>query len=181
MPASMGRSSAGAGRRHPVTIRKASLMVGSVRRVWALRHHAGAQYSAVGWTMAGVAVRSFVTPAPQPEPARRLRSATRDVSFLRSDWRCRRYVSDLSNVASGVFKGRRARHLPLASPFLGPPLKCDERKFSLFLMKNLLFTHIMYYKADHKWVLCFQRAPYRNCNVQVGKMWDLWPGWAQWP
>ena len=34
-------------------------------------------------------------------------------------------------------------------------------------MKNLLFTHIMYYKANHKLVLCFQRAPYRNCNVQV--------------
>jgi len=31
-------------------------------------------------------------------PASRLRSATRDVSFLRSDSRCRRYVSDLSNV-----------------------------------------------------------------------------------
>jgi len=25
----------------------------------------------------------------------------------------------------------------------------------------------MYYKSDHKQVLCFQRAPYRNCTVQV--------------
>ena len=32
MPARMGRVSAGVGRRHPVTIRKASLMVGSMRR-----------------------------------------------------------------------------------------------------------------------------------------------------
>ena len=45
-----------------------------------------------------MAVRNVVAPAPQPEPASRLRSATRDVSFLRSDTRCRRYVSDLSNV-----------------------------------------------------------------------------------
>ena len=30
MPARMGRLSAGVGRRHPVTIRKASLMVGSI-------------------------------------------------------------------------------------------------------------------------------------------------------
>jgi len=34
-------------------------------------------------------------------------------------------------------------------PFLDP-LRRYERKFSLLLMKNLLFTHIMYYKADHK-------------------------------
>jgi len=33
MPARIGRLSAGAGRRHPVTIRKASLMAGSMRRV----------------------------------------------------------------------------------------------------------------------------------------------------
>jgi len=45
-----------------------------------------------------VAVCTVVVPAPQPEPASRLRSATRDVSFLRNDSRCWRYVSDLSNV-----------------------------------------------------------------------------------
>ena len=45
-----------------------------------------------------MAIRNVVAPAPQPEPASRLKSATRDVSFLRSDSRCRRYVSDLSNV-----------------------------------------------------------------------------------
>ena len=59
-----GRLSAGVGRRHPVTIRKASLMVGSIKRVWALRHHTGAQYSAVEWTRTRVAVRNVVAPAP---------------------------------------------------------------------------------------------------------------------
>ena len=44
---SVGWMSAAVGRRHPVTIRKASLMAGSVRQVWALRHQTGAQYSAV--------------------------------------------------------------------------------------------------------------------------------------
>ena len=34
MPARIGRLSAGVGRRHPVTIRKESLMVESIRRVW---------------------------------------------------------------------------------------------------------------------------------------------------
>jgi len=69
---------------------------------------------------------------------------------------------------SGVFKGRRARHLPRDPLFGGPPLRCHARKFSLVLMKNVLFTHIMCYKADHKYVLCFQRgAPCRNCTVQV--------------
>jgi len=46
-----------------------------------------------------VAVRNVVASAPQPEPASRLsRSATRDVSFLRSVSRCRRYVNDQSYV-----------------------------------------------------------------------------------
>ena len=40
----------------------------------------------------------FATLFPQPEPASRLKSATRDVNFLRSDSRCRRYASDLSEV-----------------------------------------------------------------------------------
>ena len=57
MPARIGRLPAGVGRRHPVTIRKASLMVGAMRRVWALRHQTGAQYSAVEWTRAKEAVR----------------------------------------------------------------------------------------------------------------------------
>jgi len=49
-------------------------------------------------TRARVAIRKVITSAPQQEPASRLRSAARDVSFLRSDSRCRGYVSDLSNV-----------------------------------------------------------------------------------
>ena len=65
MPVKIGRLSAGVGRRHPVTICMASLMAGSMRRVWALRHQTGAQYSAVEWTRARVAVRSVVAPAPQ--------------------------------------------------------------------------------------------------------------------
>jgi len=98
MPARIGRLSAGVGRRHPVTIRKASLMAGLVRQAWALRHQSGAQCSAVECTRAKVDFRRAVAPAPQPEAASRLRSATRDVSFLRSDSRCRRYVRDLSYV-----------------------------------------------------------------------------------
>ena len=76
MPAGMGRLSAGLGRRHPVTIRKASLMAGSIRWVWALRHQTGEQYSAVECTKARVAVHNVVAPAPQSEPASRLKSAS---------------------------------------------------------------------------------------------------------
>jgi len=122
MPARMGRLHAGVGRRHPVTIRKASLMAGSISRVSALRHQTGAQYSAVECTRARVVVRRVVAEAPQPEPARRLRNATRDVSFLRSDVsflanvsflrsaflrRCRRYVSDLSNVTQRYLRSEQ--------------------------------------------------------------------------
>ena len=82
----------------PVTaIRQASLMVGSIRRLWALPHQTGAQYSAAECTRTRLALHNVVVPAPQPEPASRLRSATRDVSFLGSCSRCRRYVSDQSN------------------------------------------------------------------------------------
>jgi len=107
MPPRIGRLSTGVRCRHPVTICKASLVVGSVRRVWALRHQTGAQYSAVQRTRARVAIRRVVAPAPQPEPASRLRSATRDVNFLRSDSRCRRYVSDLSNVTPKYLGSRQ--------------------------------------------------------------------------
>ena len=63
-----------------------------------LQHQTGAQYIAVECTRDKVLVRNVVAPAPQPEPANRLKSVTRDVSFLQSDSRCRRYASDLSNV-----------------------------------------------------------------------------------
>jgi len=68
-------------------------------------------YYAVEWTRAKVAIRSVVAPAHQPEPASRLKSATRDVRFLRSNSRCRRCVSNLSNVTPRYFvleqKGRK--------------------------------------------------------------------------
>jgi len=73
-------------------------MAGLVRRVWALRDQAGTQYSAVEWTGAEVADRNIAVAAPLPVSASRLKSVTGDVNFLRSDSRCRRYVSDLSNV-----------------------------------------------------------------------------------
>ena len=47
MPERTGRLSAGVGRRHLVTMRKATLRTLLMRRVCALQHQAGAQYSAV--------------------------------------------------------------------------------------------------------------------------------------
>ena len=47
MPESTERLSVGVGRMHSMTMRKASLRTLSMRRVCALRHQAGAQYSAV--------------------------------------------------------------------------------------------------------------------------------------
>ena len=42
-----GKLSVGVGRRHPLTMRKASLRTLSMKRICALRHQADAQYSAV--------------------------------------------------------------------------------------------------------------------------------------
>ena len=61
------------------------------------------------------------------------------------DDRCPSQVQfSCTRTDSGVFKRRRARHLPRAPPFWLPPLRCYEHKFSVFLMQSLLFTHIMY-------------------------------------
>ena len=98
VPARIGSLSTGVGRKHPVTICRASLMAGLIRQVWALWHQTGTQYSVVECTRARVAVHRVVAPAPQPEPASCLRSMTCDVSFLQSDSRCWQYVSDLPNV-----------------------------------------------------------------------------------
>ena len=65
MPARIGKLSVGVGHRHPVTNRKASLMTRSMRRVWALRHQTGAQYSAVEWSRSRVTIRSVFAAAPQ--------------------------------------------------------------------------------------------------------------------
>ena len=62
----------------------------------------GAQYSAFEWTRARAAIRRVLAPAAQPEPASRVMSATHDVSFLRSDSRCRRYVTTCPNLLGGI-------------------------------------------------------------------------------
>jgi len=113
MPARMVRLSAGVGRRHPVTIRKASLMVGSMRRVWALRHQTRTQYFAVERTRTGVAVCRVVAPAPQLEPTSHLRSVTRDIRLVWSGSRCRRYMSDLSNVTPRYLGFKQKGKIPL--------------------------------------------------------------------
>ena len=84
MPERTGRLSVGVGRRHPVTMRKASLRTLSMRRVCALRHQADAQYSAVEYIRNKAAVCNVLAPAPHPEPASHLSSETRVDSFLRN-------------------------------------------------------------------------------------------------
>ena len=86
------------GMRHPVTVRSALLITGSMKRVWALRHQTGAQCSAVEYTRARVAVRRTEAPAFQVVPASRLVNETLVLSFLRSDTKCLLYVRDLSSV-----------------------------------------------------------------------------------
>ena len=79
-------------------MRSALLITGSIKRVWALRHQTGAQYFAVEYTRARVAVRRTETLAPQVVPASHLISETLVLIFLRSDFKCRLYVRYLSSV-----------------------------------------------------------------------------------
>ena len=67
-----------------MTMCNASLRTLSMRRVCALRHKTGAQYSAVEQIRDRATVRNVLAPAPQPEAASHLISATRVVSFLRN-------------------------------------------------------------------------------------------------
>jgi len=60
-----------------------------------------------------VTVRNVIAPAPQPEPASRLKSAKRGVSFLRNNSRCRRYMSDLSNVTPRYLGSEQKRRISL--------------------------------------------------------------------
>jgi len=75
MPERIGKLSAGVGHWHSVTILKASLMAGSMRRVCALRHQTDTQYSVVECIRARVAIRRVVAPLPQPESPICIRSA----------------------------------------------------------------------------------------------------------
>ena len=84
MPEKVGRWSVGVGRRHLVTMRKASFKTLSMRRVCALRHQTNAQYSAVELTKDRAALRSVLAPPSHYEPSSRLRSVMRVASFLRN-------------------------------------------------------------------------------------------------
>ena len=80
MPESMDKWSVGVGRRHPVTMCKASFR--TLRRVLALQHQTSAQYSVVEQTRDRAAVRSALTSTPHPESTSRLSSVTCEDSFF---------------------------------------------------------------------------------------------------
>ena len=103
MPASTGRYFVGVGRRHLITMRGVLLIIGSIRRIREPQHQAGTKYSAAECTKAKVAVFKVMAPALQLASARRLIKKTLEVSFLRSDFKCRRYVSNLSSVTPSYF------------------------------------------------------------------------------
>ena len=65
------------GSRDSVTISKALFKTPSMRRVSALRHQTGSQYSAVEQAKDRAAARNALALAPHSEPASRLSSVTR--------------------------------------------------------------------------------------------------------
>jgi len=88
MPARIGKLTPGVGRRHPVTICQASLMGGQC----GMYEHCGTRQECSTPLLNGpeqVFFCSIVAPVSQLEPASRLKSATCDVTFLRSDLRHR--------------------------------------------------------------------------------------------
>ena len=127
-------------------------MAGSMRRVWALRHKTGAQYSAVECTTASMPIHRVVAPVPQLEPASHLKSATRGVSFLRSDSGCRRYVSDLSNVTPRHLGSEQKGRVLLLYLNLSSRLACVllgwKAAYTIFVVVNFSFQVWMYSPTD---------------------------------
>ena len=85
-------------------------------------------------------------------------------------------------LGSGVFKGRRTRHLPRATPFWGPPWGVTHVMFPYFwwqiyysliqrTTKQITSKYFAFKGAPYRnWivqVLCFQRGPNSNCNLKV--------------
>jgi len=68
------------------------------------------------------------------------------------------YKVTVGVVYSGVFKGMQTRDLPRA-PFLGPPSRYSERKYSSFLVKGLLSAHMIFSEPHPDSVLYLQRGP----------------------
>jgi len=94
-------------------------------------------------TMARVAVRNVVAPAPQSEPESGLKSATRNVTFLRSDSRCGQYVSDLSSVTVWGWSPHFADFaMPLQST---RPLDTHELGKEVFLHLRLWTFQVGFY------------------------------------
>ena len=84
MPEKFGRRSAGFQPRHKVTMPKASFKTLSMRRVCALRHQNGVQYSAIEWTKHMTSVCFVLAPATRPETASHLINLKRVDSCLRN-------------------------------------------------------------------------------------------------
>jgi len=72
-----------------------------------------------------------------------------------------------SGLVSVVLKEDPASEALVSAPVYGGPFELFAHIISSFFVKNLLSTHKMYSQLDHKEVLCSQRDPNSNCNVQV--------------
>ena len=82
IPAMTGSWSTGVARKQPVIVQRQLFIGTSTSRVCALGHHEAAQCSAGAHTNARAVVRSTLVLAPQVVPAKHLRSAERDDTFL---------------------------------------------------------------------------------------------------
>jgi len=74
---------------------------------------------------------------------------------------------------SGGFKGGE-RGTSFGPPFFSAPpfyeILRGASRVNLLIFGEKLIIHsynIQYPKADHKWVLCFQKDPNSKCNVQA--------------
>ena len=141
IPRRIGRLTASIGRRHPVTIIKASLMVGLVRQVWTLRNQTGTQISAVECTIAKVTLSKVVAPAPQQAASRVWRAVSGFCDaqcqwltvLVICEWPVQLYSEAGPALAGAGPNARNRRGAPLSSGVLTS--SCSVNRAMTFLLK----------------------------------------------
>ena len=87
------------------------------------------------------AVMQFETASTTRQPRGEHRGTTKGLQDCGRHYVTRTIHSPHRVTDSGVFKGRRARHLP-GAPFFGdPPLRCHTHKFSLLYEKHHIHSY----------------------------------------
>ena len=140
----------------------------NLRQVWALWHQTGAQCSGVELTKAKVADRNVVATALQTEQASRLKSTMRDVNFSRSDSKCWRCVSYLSNVTPRYLVSEQKSKVSLLWLTFRSRLASLLLRWKTADIAFLVLSFIFHVWGIHLRLPCLCSAPFARPATSLG-------------